>query len=184
MINAWLSKFRRNFIRNEDGNASVEFVLVFPVYLSIMLFSIELGMVTLRATLLERGMDMAVRDIRLGTGTFGNDQKVFHDLIKDEVCNNSIFILDCKNNLRLEMASADIRSFASLDTTIDCTDRAETSEPVLNVTPGQQNELMLLRACLKYDPLFPKALLGEKLIVDGSGQGAVVSTTAFVQEPL
>lgn len=169
----------RRFLKDEGGNASVEFVLVFPAYLALMLMSIELGFITLRHTLLERGLDIAVREVRLGTGTAPQ-----HDAIKQIICDNALMIRDCDTTLRLEMRSADIRSYNSLDTTADCTDAAEPSKPVRQFTPGQQNQLMLLRACLRFDPLFPDDALGSALTKDASGQSAIVSMTAFVQEPL
>ncbi|MEQ9259087.1 MAG: pilus assembly protein, partial [Roseovarius sp.] len=160
----------KRFLRDEGGNASVEFVIVFPVYLSMMLMSIELGFITLRHSLLERGLDIAVREIRLGTGTAPQ-----HDQIKAMICENAIMILDCENSLRLEMRSADIRAFNSLDTTADCTDSAEPTKPVRQFTPGQENQLMLLRACLRFDPLFPDDALGSALSKNASGQSAIVS---------
>lgn len=169
----------RRFLREEGGNASVEFVLVFPAYLALMLMSIELGFVTLRHTLLERGLDIAVREVRLGTGTAPQ-----HDEIKDLICQNALMIRDCATTLRLEMRSADIRAFNSLDTTADCTDAAEPTKPVKQFVNGQQNQLMLLRACLRFDPLFPDDALGSALTKDASGQSSIVSMTAFVQEPL
>ena len=172
-------KRRDRFLRDESGNASVEFVLVFPVYLALMLMSIEMGFATLRHTLLERGMDIAVREIRLGTGTAPQ-----HDEIKDIICENALMIRDCSTTLRLEMRSADIRNFATLAAPIDCTDAAEPSKPVKEFTPGQQNQLMLLRACLRFDPLFPDDALGSALTKDASGQSSVYTMTAFVQEPL
>ncbi|WP_422027273.1 TadE/TadG family type IV pilus assembly protein [Roseovarius sp.] len=169
----------RRFLREEGGNASVEFVLVFPAYLALMLMSIELGFVTLRHTLLERGLDIAVREVRLGTGTAPQ-----HDEIKDLICQNALMIRDCATTLRLEMRSADIRAFNSLDTTADCTDAAEPTKPVKQFVNGQQNQLMLLRACLRFDPLFPDDALGSALTKDANGQSSIVSMTAFVQEPL
>lgn len=169
----------RRFLGDEGGNASVEFVLVFPLYLALMIMSIELGFVTLRHTLLERGLDIAVREIRLGTGTVPQ-----HDQIKQIICDNALMVRDCEQNLRLEMSPADLRNFSSLDTTVDCTDAAEPAKPVKEFTPGQQNQLMLLRACLRFDPLFPNAALGSALQTNGSGQSAIVSMTAFVQEPI
>lgn len=183
MIRTMLSR-TRSFFRKDDGNTTVEFILVVPIYLSILMMSIELGLVTLRTTMLERGLDMAVRDIRLGTGTFSNDSAVLHNDIKQAICDNALIILDCQKNLKLEMSPADIRVFSSLDTSPDCTDKAVTGEPVYNITPGQQNELMLLRACLKYNPLFPEEFLGSNLAKDTSGQVSIISTTAFVQEPI
>jgi hypothetical protein len=172
--------FLHRFRRDERGTASLEFVLVAPFFLGIMIFSIELGFVTMRATFLERGLDMAVREVRLGTGTAPQ-----HDDIKQIICDNTIIINDCASNLQLEMRPADIRNFTALDQTADCTDQAEPAKPVREFVPGQQNELMLLRACLKYNPLFPASVLGSQLINnDSSGQAALIATTAFVQEPI
>lgn len=167
------------FLKDDGGNASVEFVLVFPVYLALLLMSIEMGLITLRHTLLQRGLDIAVREIRLGTGTAPQ-----HDEIKELICDNALMIRDCDNTLRLEMRAANIRDFSTLGAPIDCTDAAEPSKPVKQFTPGQQNELMLLRACLRFDPLFPDAALGSALAKDANGQSSIYSMTAFVQEPL
>lgn len=167
-----------NLARDENGSASVEFVLIFPVYLSFMLMSIELGFVTMRHTLLERGMDMAVREIRLGTGTVPQ-----HDDIKDLVCENAIMVLNCQEKLRLEMRPANPFALQTLDTTPDCTDAAEPAKPVRAFVPGQANQLMLLRVCYKYEPFFPDDFLGSALEKDTSGEAAIVSMTAFVQEP-
>ncbi|MEO0372060.1 MAG: TadE/TadG family type IV pilus assembly protein [Pseudomonadota bacterium] len=169
----------QRFAREDSGTASVEFILVMPIYITVIVMGVELGLVTMRHTLLERGMDIAVREIRLGTGTAPQ-----HDDIKDLICANSLMLLDCKNKLQLEMRSADIRSYAALDTSADCTDSAEPSKPVRDFTPGQQNELMLMRACLKFEPLFPDAFLGSALDTDASGEASVIVTSAFVQEPL
>ncbi|MEO0750807.1 MAG: TadE/TadG family type IV pilus assembly protein [Pseudomonadota bacterium] len=169
----------RSFIREESGTASVEFILVVPIYITVLVMGVELSIVTMRHTLLERGMDIAVREVRLGTGTAPQ-----HNDIKDLICANSLMLLDCKNKLRLEMRSADIRSFNTLDQSADCTDSAEPSKPVRAFEPGQQNELMLMRACLKYTPLFPEAFLGSALGKDASGEASLIVTAAFVQEPL
>ena len=170
---------RRRFLKSEDGNATVEFVLIFPIYLSLLIMSIEMGFITLRHTLLERGMDIAVREIRLGTGSAPT-----HDEIKELICENALMIRDCTNSLRLEMRPADIRNFATLNDPIDCTDASQPTKPVKEFTPGQQNQLMLLRACLRFDPLFPIDALGSALVKDANGQSAIYAMTAFVQEPL
>jgi len=173
-----LSKTLRHFKRDEHGTASLEFVLVAPVFIALMIFSIELGFITLRNTMLERGLDIAVRELRLGTGSAPQ-----HDAIKQIVCDNTVVINDCMGNLRLEMRSTDIRAFSALDATADCSDEAEPAKPLRNFMPGDENELMLLRACLKYNPLFPEEVLGSALRKDDSGQVEMIAMTAFVQEP-
>ena len=167
-----------NLLRKEDGSASVEFVIVFPVFLALMIMSLELSIITLRQTMLERGLDIAVRDIRLGTGGEAD-----HDVIKETICDNALILNDCSSSLKLEMVPTDIRQLALLDDNVDCSDKAAESNPVKEFTAGQQNELMLLRACLKYDPLFPNWQLGRVLERDDSGQLSIISMTAFVQEP-
>ncbi|QIE45168.1 pilus assembly protein [Pseudohalocynthiibacter aestuariivivens] len=169
----------RAFRRNEDGSASVEFVLVFPIYLGLMIMSLELSMITLRHVMLERGLDIAVRDIRLGTGTAPT-----HDAIKDRICEEALVINECSTNLRLEMVPSDMRNLTTLGGEVMCTEREEQGEPVLSFTPGQQNQLMFLRACLQYDPIFPAWELGSRLQSSASGQLSIVSMSAFVQEPL
>lgn len=178
MINR-LKRYLGRKAREEDGSASVEFVLIFPVYLSLIIMSIELGFVTMRHTLIERGMDIAVRDLRLGTGTAPQ-----HAEIKDLICEHAMMVADCKTKLRLEMVPASMFAFQSLDTTPDCTDKADEAKPVRDFTPGVANQVMLLRACYKFEPFFPDEFLGTALTKDASGEASIVTMTAFVQEPI
>lgn len=183
MIRSIKKRFFRS-AKDESGAATVEFILILPVYLSMMMFSIELGFVTMRHVLLERGLDIAVRDLRLGTGTFSGDSEEVHNLIKDAVCDNAILLADCDTQLRLEMQSANLFSYATLDQEVECTDVSQPATAVTdyNFNTGLSNELMLLRACYRFNALFPNELLGN-LVIDATGQGAIVSTTAFVGEP-
>jgi len=82
------------------------------------------------------------------------------------------------------MIPTDPRNFAALDPTPDCTDASEPSKPVRTFIPGGQNQLMLLRACLKYSPMFPEAMLGDALVKDSAGDVALTTISAFVQEPI
>jgi Flp pilus assembly pilin Flp len=172
----------RRFLRDQRGTATIEFVMLAPLLVGLLVFSIELGMLTVRSAMLERGLDIAVREVRLGTGTAPE-----HDEIKDIICENAVIIPECATRLRLEMIPNDLRNFVTLDPTPDCTDAAEPAKPLR--TPfnlGAANQLMVLRACLKYRPLFPEGMLGSVLvsIADGSGDVALTTMSAFVQEPI
>ncbi len=48
---------------------------------------------------------------------------------------------------------------------------------------GTSNEMMLIRACVMLDPIFPTTGMGFHLPMDGTGAYALVSSTAFVNEP-
>lgn len=170
--------FFGRFSRSEDGNATIEFAITFPAMLFLMLSGIELGMITLQHSMLERALDMTVRDIRLGTGTAPQ-----HDEIKTMICDRAGFIANCDANLRLEMIQVDPRAWIPIPLDADCTDQSEEVAPVRSFVNGSQNDLMILRACAKFKPVFPTTGLGKNIKKDGAGQYALVSTSAFVQEP-
>lgn len=174
-----ISILLRRFLRAENGNATVEFAITFPAMLLFMLSGIELGIMTLNHSSLERAMDLTVRDIRLGTGTAPQ-----HDDIKDLICDRAGFISNCRSNLRLEMIQVDPRNWAGVAREATCTDASREVQPKINFkNDAEDNELMILRACAKISPVFPTTGLGKNIAKDGAGQYALVSTSAFVQEP-
>jgi len=173
------SKYTKRFVRSEDGNATVEFAIVFPAMMLFLLSGIELGMMMLNHSGLERAMDLTVRDIRLSTGTAPQ-----HDEIKDLICERAGFINDCSNNLKLEMVQLDPRNWVGVSAAATCTDASEEVQPKTTFTnDAAENELMVLRACAKITPVFPTTGLGKNIEKDGAGQYALVSTSVFVQEP-
>ena len=173
-----LGHYLRRFRRSQTGAATVEFVLIFPAVMTIMFSGIELGMVTLKQAMLEHAMDVTVRDIRLGTG-----QTMTHDDIRDLLCARSAVISDCQNTLRLEMIRLDPRSWDGTLAAPDCINRAEQIAPVRSFVNGQENELMLMRACAKFDPIFPSSGLGKQLSDTADGGYALIAVSVFVQEP-
>ncbi|MBJ6370562.1 TadE/TadG family type IV pilus assembly protein [Sedimentitalea arenosa] len=166
------------FLHCEDGQSTIEFALTFPAMLVIFLSGIELAMATLNHSMLERAVDLTVRDIRLGTGTAPQ-----HDQLKTLICERAGFINDCSSNLRLEMVQVDPRNWAGINPEADCTDQSQEVSPVRTFVNGAENELMILRACAKINPVFPTTGLGKSIAKDGAGQYALISTSAFVQEP-
>lgn len=172
------SSFLRRFRRSEDGTATIEFALTFPAIMLVFMSSVELGMATFNHSMLERAVDMTVRDIRLGTGTAPQ-----HDEMKNLICERAAFITECDKNLKLEMVQVDPRNWIGIDVEADCTDLSEEVAPVRNFDNGKENELMILRACAKINPVFPTTGIGKQIEKDGAGQYALISTSAFVQEP-
>ena len=64
-----LARGLRRFDGREDGTATLEFAILFPAFIIILVSAVEIGFITMRHTLLDRAVDLTVRDIRLGTGT-------------------------------------------------------------------------------------------------------------------
>ncbi|MGX9854302.1 TadE/TadG family type IV pilus assembly protein [Limimaricola variabilis] len=169
---------RPALLRASEGAASVEFVLIFPVLMLVILSSFELGMVTLRQVMLDRGLDLTVREVRLGQIT-----PVDHATVSASICNHALLLPDCASNLRLEMRPLDLRSWVTPPEQADCVDRADITVPLRRFTAGVENQLMLLRACSLFDPYFPTSGLGARLPRQSGGAYALTSASAFVVEP-
>lgn len=176
MIRAILSQVRR-FCRREDGTATVEFSLLFLPMFTFLATATEVGRVHVNYAMLERAVDMTVRDIRLGTGSAPQ-----HDDIRQSICERADFIRDC-GDLKIEMVRLDPYNWQNPPTDVDCADRSEPVRPARSFVNGASNELMFLRACAKFDPVFPTLGMGESMHKDGAGMYALIATSAFVQEP-
>lgn len=174
-----LNKLLTRFRREEDGNSTIQFVVVFPLFVILLGTAFELGAITVREASLERALDQVVRDIRLSSGAVPQ-----HDEIKTQICAIAPIIKDCEASLRLEMIQLDPRNWTTPVGAPDCTDSSATVAPVRNFDNGQENDLMLLRVCAKVDPIFPGTGLGKELVKDGSGRYALIAKSAFVQEPM
>ncbi|KAJ02491.1 pilus assembly protein [Sulfitobacter mediterraneus] len=169
----------RRFRRDEDGSALViEFCIFIPILFGAFLMSVEMGLYSMRQMYLDRGLDIAVRYVRLNTNV-----AMTHDQIKTIICDNAGFLEDCDSSLRLEMTPVDPRNFATFDQQADCVDTAQPVQPVRGFTLGQQHELMMMRACVRFDPVYPTSGLGYAFEKDGSGKARMLSSSTFVQEP-
>ena len=172
--------FLRRFRHEETASATIEFALLAPMMMVLFMSTIELGIFLTRQVMLERGIDIAVRQVRIGAM-----DPVTHEDLVDAVCDGAGIIPDCRNQLKLEMVRRDLRNWRGFDQRADCIDRADDeSQPPRNFEPGMQNELMVLRACSLFDPFFPTTGLGSQLPRQSGGAYAIVAMTAYVVEPL
>ncbi|MEP3687760.1 MULTISPECIES: TadE/TadG family type IV pilus assembly protein [Sulfitobacter] len=173
-IKAW-----RRFRGDENGSVMlIEFAILSPLLFGCLIMSVEMSFFAIRHMLLDRGLDMTVRFVRLNTNT-----PMSHQTIKDKICETAGFLQDCEETLRLEMIRVDPRDFAAFDQSPDCVDTSIDPRPVRGWNLGIEHQLMLLRACYQFEPFFPTTGLGYALEKDGAGRASMVSSAAFVQEP-
>ena len=166
------------FAKEEDGNMTVDFAITIPTAFLFASATFEGGMIGLRDMMLEHAVDVVVRDVRTGqilTPT--------HDRLLVEICEAALIIPDCLNQLKLEMVRTDPRNFTALGPNPDCIDREDEGDPLTNFTAGGNNELMILRACALFDPIFPTATLGAAIPKKSEGAYALVATSTYVVEP-
>lgn len=181
---ASLGRRLRRMWRREDGTASIEFVMFVPVVVTIFMASIESGFYMIKHVMLERGVDMVMRDYRLG-----NMGLPEYEDLRDQICDATPIIHNCRSELKLWVSPVNT---ATWEMPIDpaevayCGDnngnKEEESEGGL--THGGSNQIMFIRVCTLAEPIFPTTGIGLKLRADSLHGGYQLATaTVFVNEP-
>lgn len=176
-----LSRIRRKIWRyrtREDGTVTIEFVILFPAFMIVMMSAYEVGYYSVSSTMMERGLDLAVRDIRLG-----RMPKVDVDTVRYSVCHYSKFVRNCEDNIHVALEPVDARTFQRPARVAACKDKAANTYPATKFEDGGENELMLVRVCINMTPVFPTAGFGSQLVQVADGHYFMVATAAFVNEP-
>lgn len=168
----------RRIARREEGNVTIEFIIWFPFFMLILATTLELGVMSFRQIMLERAVDVVVRDVRIRKETPPQ-----HDVIRDRICAKAPILHNCKERLRLEMVEDSLRNWKGINPVADCVDRSAEVRPVRNFSHGGDHQLLLLRACVKVEPLFPHSRLMSRLPTDSSGDMAHIAIETLVQEP-
>jgi hypothetical protein len=167
----------RRWCRREDGTATIEFVILFPVFMVLFLSAFEIGLYMVRQVMLDRATDIAVRSLRLGQW-----DDPTHEKIKDYICELSMILPDCDENLRLNLSPVSETSWTYSPGSEICVDKTEEiNEPTF--LPGIQHEMMMMHVCALQRPLFPTTGLGLQMPRQDNDHYALISLTAFVNEP-
>jgi hypothetical protein len=168
----------RRFRRDEDGNAPIEFVLWFPVYLMILFASVEAGLMAMRTAIFHHSVDLVVRDLRLG-----NIANPTHDDLKTRICSRPLGLPNCHANLRIELTPLNTTTWAMPAGQAPCVDRSLAVQPVVSVDPGARNRPVLMRVCGIFDAVFPSTAYGMQLGLDAGGGYRLEVVSAFVNQP-
>lgn len=178
------------FINDERGTVTIEFVMLAPVVLMIFFASFESSFYMIRSVMLERSVDIIVREIRLGTVDGLN-----HRVLKERICETSAVNGDpdiCVDKMRIWMQPINTANFNMVLPERNCMDKSAKIDPLDDIPPeefayGVDNDIMLLHICLLQDPLFPTTIVGAGLVgANGNGDDenyALVVTSVFVNEP-
>ncbi|SIS60358.1 hypothetical protein SAMN05421759_101711 [Roseivivax lentus] len=171
-------KMLRRFREDEDGSTVAPFVLWITIFLGLIVSTIELGTMTVRHTVFERAVDTAMRDLKIGN-LVGDPIT-----LKDAICDRAKILSSCEANLHLEMIRLDLENWEQPSAKPDCVDTGAVATPHRTFQQGAAHEVMLVRACFKYKPITPLGGFNASLPKDANGYTALVSSSAFVNEPL
>lgn len=171
----------RRWAKRQDGAVTVEFVVIVPFILTLFFASVDSGMTMLRQVMLDRAVDLAVREVRLGN--VPSDGSV---TMSELICNRTILFSDCAGNIAVEMLPVDTATFAGLDAPIRCVDRELDITPAVAFNPGaggSAQELMLIRTCVAADPFIRLTGFLTGMPINAEGQYVIASRGIFVNEP-
>jgi hypothetical protein len=169
----------RRFFRGQSGASStIEFCILFPLIMFFLISSLEVMWLAVRVSFLERGVDTAMREIRLNTADPPD-----YDGVKTLICDTATVLDSCTTTLRLEMILVDPRGWDGTLTDPTCSDQSEEVDPPTALTVGDENELMIIRVCARMTGLVPNFGLASFFELGADNRFPVMSTNAFVQEP-
>ena len=167
-----------HFAQDDSGTSTIEFVLLFPWFVWIMVMSVEAGMTSARNAMLERGLENAVRTLRINTEKPPN-----YEQLRKLVCQNAAVFPNCETRLQLEMVEIDPRVGVTVPKDVACNNDPEIIQPARGFANVGDNKLMMLRAFVLVQQMFVVNGIGLKLPEVKNGYFALVATSVFASEP-
>ncbi len=170
----------RRFARREDGVAIVENILVLPTLLFLFFASVESGFYMIKQVMFERGLDLTMRDLRigrLGTTISQND-------LRTAICDRTRFLPNCRTELRIW--TTPVRANVIPTMPHSCGNGGDPDlTPVVGDSSdtGSSNEVVFVRVCVLERPIFPGTGIGLRMRGDSSGNYEMVASTIIVNEP-
>ena len=176
-----LARFRHD----ESGAVTIPTLPWIVFYLFLTFGAIEMSIMIMRQTLLDRGVALTARIMQLGM-----DGKPDEDTLKQAICSRVVFIPDCLDNIAVETFSVDQADWSStLDgRALNCEtskDSTEKNKDPANIEYGTDDQIMIMRVCMRVTPMMQKSPFAKALTAawPWGDQYGLVTTTAFVNEP-
>lgn len=170
----------RRFCVRDAGTATVEFVIAVPLVLSILFMSVDFGAVMVRQVYLDRAVDIAMREVRLG-----NVPSNGIDTLRTIICQRSVLLNNCEASVTIELRPIDTATWAGLNTPVQCINRSANITPTVTFNPSAGNQdLMLVRVCASVDPFLSITGMVMGLGNETGGDLNLVSIGAFSNEPV
>ena len=170
------------FARDRRGVAAIEFALIGPLHIALLLSMMETGLIFTKVSLLDLGISEASKSIYIGAATNG---VVTRDDIKRTVCKYVDNVQsDCFSNLIVELTEiSDFDDPPSSDVQCQEVGSDEDIEPTVTYNPGSTSSVVYLRVCLTTEVMFPGIGAGLHMHKTDTGKFEIVTATAFMNEP-
>lgn len=170
-----LTRAKRQYQKDEDGVAAIEFAILALPFFMLVFGIIELAIIFFINSTMAHGVNEAGRQIRTGNFQACGGAAKFKEL----VCNNMDNLMDCKNSVRIDVVSAP--SFKDI---VVPDPEAPDGGPIPQGDYANTNagDPVVIRSLFYYKLALPNAFTRLESI-PGSGYRVMSTTTAFRNEP-
>lgn len=164
---------RRRLGRDEGGATAVEFALLLPVFMYLLIGIIEMAMMFYTMTVVDNAVHAAGRRIRTGQAQLSNDTL---NTFKVNLCNSLYGVYNC-NNITL-----DIRTFGTFSS-VSMPIQVDADGNVINTqfSMGGAGQIQAIRAT--YNWTFFTPMIKLYFGTGGGNTRRMTSTTVFKNEP-
>ncbi len=150
----------RRLLRNRSGAAALEFAIVAPVFLALILSTFEVGWFYFINGSLDTALTNSARMIRTGqaykSGYTSQDTR--DQFLQQEVCNSLRFMTEsqCTSKVTVEVRTFPTYQALAADTTgVTCTDDLPTAQAAIPFQTGTDRSIIRIRLCMIYQTLNP-----------------------------
>jgi len=159
----------RAFIRNDRGATAIEFALLAPMFIAIMVATIEIGVLEVMSTNLDAAVMTAARKIGTGATDKPASTTEFAALICSSMVDDPT---DCRSRLAISVQK--MTDFASAQSAADAT-------PTGQFDAGGPGDIILVRATYRWPLVLPMYAGNFKLA--GPTEALLDARAAFRNEP-
>jgi len=171
----------RRLIGDKRGAAALEFAMVGPVFIGLVVSFFELGLVMLKISMLDFAVAESAKFIYT---TAAEGDPPTQSEMKQFICDRAKVLSGCADNIAVELAPIDAFG-ATPSEDAACVDSAsEEINPPVEYSTGASNQVMFMRVCVTTNIISPavRYSFGRALIKSDTGRQEILSTIAFMNE--
>lgn len=179
VVKTWLRRLRRD----QSAVAALQFIVLTPFLVFLFTFATDFGMAMTRSAMLERAVDLESRNVRVGLRAADD-----YDGIRRGICARTRLISNCLTRVKLEVRAMGYEEWKGLRRDADCESLStlDVTEPE-NFDVAGENQLVVIRACAKFEAISPAGGFAQAMLTDGKGGFhrfyQLTATNAYVMEP-
>jgi Flp pilus assembly protein TadG len=159
---------QQRFLRDRRGAAALEFALVLPLLVFILVSALQVGVIAMSSSALDNALFQVTRQIRTGQSTAPSSA----DELEDQICSHAGVLMDCQS--RLTVSVQRFTRFSDANAIM-------TQPPDGAFNSGGPSDIIVVKADFRLPIVIPFIAPDGSGVSDG--EVTLASRTAFKNEP-